>query len=475
MRPHLTWHGDPKRLNGYVNRPDAEALGGTIPNFSDRDLFQRFRACIKEDPRPEPIMHMTLSLPKGIRATRQVWLKIIKAAMKIIGLDPEMTPWFSKRHQDTDCDHVHTAVVLRDFAGRPLHVSGSDAKAEEVHRYLCEMLGLPPPQYFSESASPRLDPITPQRRLADANNMLLHADLQKAFFSQQPETLTDLNHALSKQPGGFKVEMAENQHGVPAFKFTNSAGAIFGGVLGKAWEPRHLQNLLHFSLKLRRLRERLELNQLVQIFKNPKLENIVDQILARPNPARTPTPSADHPEPDQNDGQARPRPARPVGSSGSAGRPTRIPRRNVGEPVERSLGSTGVISGGAGQLDRTNDVDRRPDQQHGGENRGEPAAAEQEIGPDSIDLERAPRPTIGSLLAKVCALAAKRLPGWRLRVLPKSQKINIVFADRSAAVADQYTATVVKDGEEALAFQDDYSAIVVPPEQEPDIEAGPDF
>jgi len=70
-------------------------------------------------------------------------------------------------------------------------------------------------------------------------------------------------------------------------------------------------------------------------------------------------------------------------------------------------------------------------------------------------------------------LTAKRLPGWRLRVLPKSQKISIVFADRSAVVADQYTATVLKDGEEALAFQTDFSATVEPLEQEPDIDAGP--
>ena len=475
MRPHLTWHGDPNRLNRYVNRPDAEALGGTIPYFSDRDLFQRFRTCIEDDPRPEPIMHMTLSLPKGIRAIRKIWLKIIKAAMTIIGLDPEATLWFSKRHRDTDCDHVHTAVVLRDFAGRPLHVSGSDAKAEEVHRHLCEMLGLPQPQYFNESGSPRLDPITPKRRLVGAKTMLLHAELQKVFRNQQPETLADLNHALSKQPGGFEVEIAENQHGIPAFKFTNSAGAVFGGALGKAWQPRHLQNLLHFTRKLRRLRDRLELDHLVQIFKNPNLENIVDQILARPNPARTAIPPADHPEPAENDGPARPRPARPVGSSGSAGRPAGVAQRNAGEPFERPLGPTGAISGRADKIDGTNDVDGEPDQRHGREIRREPAAAEQETRPDSFNLERTHRPTIGSLLAKVCALAAKRLPGWRLRVLPKSQQVGIAFADRSAAVVDQHLATVVKDGEEARAFQADYSAIVQPPEQEPDIEAGPDF
>ncbi|WP_151979465.1 MULTISPECIES: relaxase/mobilization nuclease domain-containing protein [unclassified Roseovarius] len=466
MRPYLNWHGDPDKLNRYINKADAEPIGGTIPNFGSRDLFQRFRALMVDDPRPEPVLHMTLSLPKSVRVTRSTWLKIIKAGMKVIGLDPEMTPWFSKRHRDTDCDHVHTAIVLRDFAGRLVNVSGSEKKAEDAHRYLCEMLGLPAPEYFDETAPPRLDPITPKRRLQEANHAALHCDLQNIFRERQPATLSDLNDALATQAGGFQVEMVANRHDVPAFKFTNSEGAIFGGLLGKAWEPRHLQKRLQFTDKLRRLRDRIDLDQLLQIFKTPIMETIVANIINRQDAPRTSCEPADHSGSDKYDGPARPRSARPAGSFGSTGQPTGIAGRADRQLAERPVGSSGTVSGGTDQA-------VRPDGKHGETDHGrnadharEPAEAKCEARPDPQVIESASGLTVGMLLGRVCRVAAERKPGWRVKFLAKSMRVAVKFADRSGVVIDQQATKITQDGEEARKFEAAYMAVVVSPDND---------
>lgn len=460
MRPYLNWHGDPDKLNRYINKADAEPIGGTIPNFGSRDLFQRFRAFMIDDPRPQPVLHMTLSLPKNVRATRSTWLKIIKAGMKVIGLDPEMTPWFSKRHRDTDCDHVHTAIVLRDFAGRLLNVSGSEKIAEDVHRYLCEMLGLPAPEYFNETAPSRLDPITPKRRLQEANHAALHNDLRNIFRNQQPETLSDLNDALATQAGGFQIEMATNRHEVLAFKFTNAEGAIFGGQLGKAWEPRHFQKRLQFAGKLRRLRDRIDLDQFFQILKTPIMETIVAYLIDRQDPTRNAEPPANHSGSDKDDGPARPRSARPAGSFGSTGRSAGVAERNDRELAESPVGSSSTISSGTDQPDRADEKNGDTDPQRHTDHAREPAEAKCEARPHPRDIKRPTGLTVGMLLGRVCKIAARRESGWRVKVRQKSKQIVIVFADRSAALVDQHSTQIVREGEKARSFEADYFAFV---------------
>ncbi|QUJ76958.1 hypothetical protein KDD17_02595 [Sulfitobacter albidus] len=464
MRPHLTWHGDPDKVNRYINKPDAEPIGGTIPNFGNRDLFQRFRGMILGDPRPEPILHMTLSLPKGAKATKMVWVKLIAAALKVLGLDPEMTPWFSKRHQDTDCDHVHTAITLRDFAGRPLSVSGSAAKAEKTHRHLCAMLGLPTPVYFDPEGAARLNPVTPKRRLAEAHLKALHTDLREVFSKRQPETLSDLNAGLFKCAAGYQVKMTSNVHGVSAFQFDNGEASVFGGELGKAWEPRHLNNLLRLTGKLRRVRDALDLNQLVQIFNTPYMETIVANIINRPEPDRTTVRLADHPQPDRNDGQPCPRPARPAGLTGSAGRSERVPWRDASKAVAESDRSTGPVSSRTHTLGGADEQGGRTKQESFSNHSGKPTAAGVQNGPVAEDLEDPSRITFGSLLAKVCAIAAKRLPGWRLSPVKGHTQIAVKFSDQSGVVVSPHNVQIVRDGAEAFAFREDFEPSIKPHE-----------
>lgn len=475
MRPFMQEHRDPSTFVNYMLRPGSEFLGGTVPVKSQKEIVRRFEALRRTKDNTKVYRHITVSLEKGLIATSPLWLRIAKMVINKLGLNPDGMPWIAARHQDTDCDHIHIGLSLQDIFGRLHQIVSPDKRCENAHLHICEMLGLPKPEYFREVDASRMDPATPKRRRRSKHKKALYTDLQYVFKNAQPATLAALDEALSKLPGEFRVTFSPNGAGIPSFNFSNSHASIRGGQLGRAWWPSTLNARLAMAAKLRRVRERLEIDELFQIFKNPRMENIVDQILARSDPARTAFQPADHPEPTQNDGQARPRPARTAGSSGPTGRPAGVAQRDAGQFVERPVGSTSAISGGTGQVDGTNGGNGEPDQRHGSEIGGEPAAAEQETGPRSFNLERAPRPTIGSLLAEVCALAAKRLPGWRLRVLPKSQQVGIAFADRSAAIVDQHSAIVVNNGKEALAFQADYSAVVEPPEQKPDIEAGPDF
>jgi hypothetical protein len=80
MRPHLEWHNDPDRLKRYIGRLGDEAIGGTIPNFGNRDLFKRLRELNTKPSDKLAYLHMTLSLPKpGINGFTEALTAIIGA------------------------------------------------------------------------------------------------------------------------------------------------------------------------------------------------------------------------------------------------------------------------------------------------------------------------------------------------------------------------------------------------------------
>lgn len=275
MRPHLEWHSDPDRLKRYIDRLGDEAIGGTIPNFGNRDLFKRLRK-LNTKPSDKPAyLHMTLSLPKGVSATKKIWRRIVATALKALGLDPLATPWFSKRHTDGTCDHVHTAISLTDFTGRSLLFSISEEKSAAIHKNLCAMLGLPTPPYFDPDGAPRLKPITPVRRLTKPSEKALHDDLQDAFLHGQPEGLSQLNAALRGRPGGFQAKMAKNTFDKPAFQFSDGEETFFGGTLGLAWQPRFISARFDFCAALRKMRAALDLDTLIALFDTPEMETIL--------------------------------------------------------------------------------------------------------------------------------------------------------------------------------------------------------
>jgi hypothetical protein len=443
-----------------MSRPDAEPIGGSIPYLNNVNLFRRFRTLKTDDAGKDHYLHMTLSLPAGIEASRKLWSKIVKSALKCLGINPEITPWFSKRHQDSNCDHVHTAIVLNDFTGRPIHVSASSRVSEDTHRHLCEMLGLPAPVYFDINARARLDPVTPKRRLSSPSNEELYNDLRTVFHETQPETLTAFNEALSKLPGGFQVNMVPNQNGILSFNFSNSKWSLFGGVLGTGYEPRFIQARLKFARTLRSLRHDLEIGQLVQIFKQPRMEKILAQFIDTTNPTRTAEGLTNHSQPIEEDGSKRPRLTSAHGSVGPSGGSKGVAGGDAGKSALELSGKTGAISNSVRGNDSPHSAYGKADRNISRDNEGPIFNHEPEVGQNLVSIEHPPRLTLGTLLARVCAVAAKRTSGWKLKAQRGHKSIAVVFVDLSAVVVTPHDATISTDGDEATFFRDDYIELI---------------
>ncbi|WP_146180810.1 relaxase/mobilization nuclease domain-containing protein [Thalassorhabdomicrobium marinisediminis] len=474
MRPYIQIHNDPDRLNRYINKDGAEPIGGTIPNRSNRDLFKRFRVLAAAQPDEPQFLHMTLSLPVGIKAAKKIWKRTVATAMKMLGLDPEMTPWFAKRHTDGACDHVHTAIVLRDFAGRPITFTGSSAKSEAAHKHLCSMLGLPPPAYFDPDALPRLEPITPGRRLTEAIPAALHKDLQQVLLRRQPETLADLNQHLEEQNSAFHGEEKVNAFGTQAFAFSSTDAQMFSGALGPAWRPRALRERLTFCGTLRKLRNALDCEALIDIFQTPKMESLLDQAIRSTRTARPAgtiqsdirSTAADA----QEGGGALP----PDRSADEAGRPEGSTGRTLGQPAAGADRNTANVSGAARGNDQSvygvESTNRNTDQHHArsaGQTREEDEPIDEDAGTSH-------RLTLAMLLRRVCAAAAERTPGWKSKIARDHTTIVVVFDDMSAVRVSAYDVKVLRGGAEALAFQEDYLRHLPEHPQEKDADADHD-
>lgn len=464
MRPHIRTHHTPDAFLNYMLRPGSKPLGGTVPIRKNKEVIRRFQDFGSGNDGPKPFRHVTMSLPKGLVAARRLWLRIAKTAIKKLGLDPDRMPWIAVRHTDSVCDHIHIAICLRDVFGRTHRITSAKKRCEDVHVHLSEMLGLDPPAYFDATALPRLDPITPARRLTSAHVKSLHADLRHVFTHRQPETLEELDQALSERPGQFRATFTPNKARTPSFCFTNAQGAIRGGTLGCAWRPKATQARLTAAFTLRRCRYKLELDQLVGIFRTREMEKLLDHLFVATHRARTAARPADHPRSDQDDGQPCPGPARAVGSSEQAGRPAGVVGRDAGGLAEKPGGDPVALPGAVGKDVLANRRDAAADQRGGRRGPGTAAASGQETGSHSLPAGHAHRLTLGWLLAQVCHIAAARNPGWRLKMFPKSRRIGIAFRDRSAAIVSATSAAIVKDGSEARMFEADYAAATGPSE-----------
>lgn len=456
MRPYIQIHSDPDRLNRYINRDGAEPIGGTIPNSSNRNLFERFRnlAAVQSD--DSQFLHMTLSLPAGVKAAKKTWKRTVATAMKMLGVDPEMTPWFAKRHTDANCDHVHTAIVLRDFAGRPITFTGSSAKSEAAHKHLCSMIGLPPPAYFDLDALPRLEPITPARRLTNTTAAALHKDLQQAFLREQPETLADLNQHLEKQNSAFHGEEKDNTFGIQAYAFSSADAQLFSGELGPAWRPRAFRQRLTFCGTLRKLRNALDCELLIDIFQTPKMEKLLDRTIRSTRTARLAGTIQSDIRPIAADAQKSGGPLSTDRSPDEARRPERSLGRALGQPAagaDRNAANVSSTARGNGRsVYGAEPTNGNIDQHHA-------RAADQtreEGEPIDDDAGTPHRLTLAALLRRVCTAAAERTSGWKAKIARDHTAIVVVFVDMSAVRVSADAMKIVKDGVEALAFQKDY-------------------
>ncbi|MFC3059991.1 hypothetical protein [Paenirhodobacter populi] len=111
MRAHSRSYPDASFLDAYDFRPGAELIGGTVPYDRPAELRRSFERLAGD----QGLLHITLSLPAGLRADRDLWTRTILTQLGQMDLPPYATPWITARHTDAHCDHIHVAVALRCF------------------------------------------------------------------------------------------------------------------------------------------------------------------------------------------------------------------------------------------------------------------------------------------------------------------------------------------------------------------------
>ncbi|MBY6141330.1 hypothetical protein KUV26_17975 [Leisingera daeponensis] len=212
MRAIVKHHRSAEVVEHYIFRDRAELIGGTIPSLPRTQLRRK----LDRMSGGHGILHMTLSLPKGLRGTVRQWLRIIMTALTGIGLPPYATPWISARHTNTECDHVHIAIISRSFTGRILRPRLSRLNSDRAHQNLAQHLGLVSPVYFDPSV-PRLVPPAPRRRLTSNLHRQLISDLQAVFQRHQPRSIKELGSAMRNASGGFRLTVTRNNYGVESY------------------------------------------------------------------------------------------------------------------------------------------------------------------------------------------------------------------------------------------------------------------
>lgn len=254
MRAYTVRHDTANFIDGYDLREGSELIGGTVLGTGRHDLRQRFERIAADG----GYLHITLSLPKGIQASRPQWHMIAAFQLSLMGIDPLRTAWIAVRHRDGNCDHIHIAVSCRSFSGGMLTPHLSNGRTERNHVTMAARLGLPQPDYF-RPLIPTLTPPVPARRLHDPRAARLAADLERAIRQNWPRDVDEFDAALARIVPPIKRHVGLNHHGCASWIFEQEGFATRGGALGPAYEPRHIKSRLALCAALERTRLTLEL------------------------------------------------------------------------------------------------------------------------------------------------------------------------------------------------------------------------
>ena len=443
MRAYTVRHDTADFIDGYDLRDGSELIGGTVPGTGRHDLRQRFERIATG----AGYLHITLSLPEGIQASRTQWHMIAAFQLQLMDIDPLRTAWIAVRHRDGNCDHIHIAVSRRSFSGGMLIPHLSSRRTERNHIAMAARLGLPQPDYFN-SAIPTLSPPVPMRRLRDPRAAKLAADLARAIRQDWPRDVDELDAVLARADPPIERHVGLNSHDCASCTFEQEEFATRGGALGPAYEPRHIRARLALCAALARTRLALELMHCLSAL-TPYRANLkglpdapqyrhADLAQRDRNSARStqhnrqqgePAPAAPGPSADRN--------RRPLGigrstSECAAPDPERAPRLSDPSP-------------------RSRDADRHPDRRVEGPSKRDPRKR-------FDDPRDAPRIdaatgglTWGRWLGNILRLLRRDLQGWSWARVP-GPAIRVRFADQSAVLCAPRAFTELVPGGDADRF-----------------------
>lgn len=437
MRAHNTFHKTAGVLSDYDLRQGAEFIGGTIPKAKPVVLRDRLDRLADG----AGVMHMTLSLPEGLRASREIWHAIVMAQLDMTGLPALRAPWIAARHTDANCDHVHVAIGLRGFDGSSLHPKTGDIRTSRNHQTLARLLGLPVPDYFNPQV-PQLDPPVISRRLTTEPRKRLSAVLGAIFTSDRPRTLDALDDALARQSPVILRTTIRNVYGRKTHLFSVDGVQLLGGELGPAWEPRHLERRMAHAHALHRLRLRLSAQAILKtLLPHTKplmeFEHAKDDVLLGPAPG--PRGIAENVA---NDG-------RQSGSASAADQPVGRPRSpDVRAWRSSDRGSSAYLGGSAASNEPPGRAPHSPEPSERDHRRvvrdpraarertprnpdREPHLEAENLGDPRLDVQPGGL-TFGSQLVQLLRFLRARFSGWRWR-RSNTSSVQVTFRDGSVA------------------------------------------
>ena len=196
MRPYVKRHAFFLNADGYPRREEAapQSIGGTIAALSTSQRKRLVERLAKRSTHSEPILHITLSAPEGLRLSAVEWRRAIDAVFRTFGIPGETVPWAGWRHGNTAQDHVHLYVLRVTFVGRVLEIEPTDRLCNAAHRAVCHALYLPQPEYEELGDPVRAIPLIPARRRTGIRAKAAAA-LEQAFSSlpTDKDALSDLS------------------------------------------------------------------------------------------------------------------------------------------------------------------------------------------------------------------------------------------------------------------------------------------
>ncbi|WP_143155445.1 hypothetical protein [Loktanella atrilutea] len=342
-------------------------LDGTIALGSADEVYKTLKMLMRPG---DKCYLVTIHLPVGRDMTDVAAVRLMRAAVRDRGVDPDTIPYIIARHANTGKAHFHMVILGRTFAGRRVIVDLTVATTQASHRRQALAYGLPLPAYFDLAAVPtfrppiilrRVDhkPTTKERRsspgatqettVEKARRHRLNTDLIRVFTEDQPTDLQALNIALDRIGAGYGITMIPGKRAKATFATTDQ-DPIFLNTLGPAWYVSALQARMAFATQLLNVRPVLALRFLLRAHRlNPTQDfhhdrhnaNHADRIDARGTDTSPTGPhgGGDHPPPTvaQPSGEA---------SHRGGGEPdqTPVPRPGYGDRGSGRVAGAGVGS-----------------------------------------------------------------------------------------------------------------------------------
>jgi hypothetical protein len=257
---HVTRYDRPVEPLKYIRRAGMKII---ICTFQARTLTQA-RKFFERLSSTAGYLHLTLSLPAGLRADDDMARRILSTELKLRGIPPDAVPWIIVRHTDAACDHYHVVVQLRLLCGLPLKPAISNAVSKRNDGILRTLLCFPRPNHFDPKALPVLVPETPKRRINTVAKKRLHTDLQRVFIENQPVDFTSLCDGLERIESPFTLEIVPRPAPETGSLYrAHGPEVIWLGALGEAWHPSAIDKRLNHAAVLRALRPLLQFRKLI--------------------------------------------------------------------------------------------------------------------------------------------------------------------------------------------------------------------